>query len=160
MAKLNKHEGYCCTCGMKLDPGQGQLEYISEADLEDNFDPDQRSGWHLYCLDLAACKTRQDEARRMRQEAATEARRLDQERAALIARLKIEGWKDLLGEIYGAEWDNNDEAEPGEKTWTRFIDDERFIKKPEVAGQYDVRATRMLRVKNPVDGKWIYFLKD
>lgn len=70
--KTNQKSGSCDSCGEFLKPGQGELVYcVEDSGCLKHHD---FSGWHVYCLDQAACKANKEAAKVARQKAAEEAK--------------------------------------------------------------------------------------
>jgi hypothetical protein len=78
--RTNQREQACENCEILVAPGEGRLEHYSREWLEDNDEFTTRPGWHVTCLDEAACKARVAARASARKEAAE---RLSRARAAL-----------------------------------------------------------------------------
>lgn len=56
--RTNQRAQACTSCGIIVQPGQGELVHYTQDWLDDNDEFDITPGWHVYCLDHEACKAR------------------------------------------------------------------------------------------------------
>lgn len=98
--RTNQRAQSCAACGEMCQPGQGRLEFVPDAEDNDDFDrlvnPNENPAahWEVYCLDTAACDSRQQataarhaaEAAQRKADAAAKAAELKSRRDADLAR--------------------------------------------------------------------------
>ncbi len=73
----NKKTGSCCWCGLRLEPGQGNLAHVEAGDENLGFGPMGATGWLVSCPDRTACRARVTVARESEDLRREEARRVN-----------------------------------------------------------------------------------
>ncbi len=73
----NKKAGFCVWCGLRLEPGEGDLRYVDQGDEGLGFGPFGATGWLVSCPDRAACRGRVTTSREAEARHREEARRVD-----------------------------------------------------------------------------------
>ncbi len=155
--RTNKYADYCRSCGAHLAPGQGQLYRYY-----DNEDDEDKRG--VNCLDETACAARVAQAAEEARAAAELRRQCQAAHNALLAEMLAAGWREVITELFGQSWREDDTAAPS--GYLRIIEDEREI----VAcgartSPYQVEATELARRRNPLRPDdagwqgWKYFLR-
>lgn len=102
MARTNARTGYCELCGVELKPGEGRLEFVPDADDNDDFDrvgtDREHAHWEVFCLNEADCKARVEATAQRHAAEQAEKKRVRDEVAAVKnaeKKAKQEAWTAL-----------------------------------------------------------------